>query len=54
MPRPLLLEYPGALYHVMARGDGGRRVFESKEDARALLGAHSVCPLAREWSLEFH
>lgn len=37
MPRPLRLEYPGALYHVMARGDGGRRVFESKEDAEAFL-----------------
>ena len=37
MPRPLRLEYPGALYHVMARGDGGRRVLESKEDARAFL-----------------
>ncbi len=37
MPRPLRFEYPGALYHVMARGDGGRRVFESKEDAQAFL-----------------
>lgn len=41
MARPLRLEYAGALYHIMARGDGGRRVFESAEDSKiflALLG----------------
>lgn len=41
MARPLRLEYAGALYHIMARGDGGRRVFVSAEDSKiflALLG----------------
>ena len=37
MARSLRIEYPGALYHVMARGDGGRRVFESEDDAQSLL-----------------
>ena len=37
MARALRIEYPGALYHVMARGDGGRRVFESEDDAQAFL-----------------
>lgn len=37
MARPLRFEYPGALYHVMARGDGGRRVFESRGDALSFL-----------------
>jgi putative transposase len=32
MARPLRYEAPGAVYHVMARGDGGRMVFESEWD----------------------
>ena len=27
MARALRIEYPGAVYHVMARGDGGKRIF---------------------------
>ncbi len=30
-------EYFGAIYHIMARGDGGRLVFEDKDDAQAFL-----------------
>ena len=37
MARPLRIEYAGALYHVMARGDGGRRVFDTDEDSRVYL-----------------
>jgi hypothetical protein len=29
MARPLRFQYPGAVYHVMARGDGGKMVFET-------------------------
>lgn len=32
MARPLRFQYPGAVYHVMARGDGGKSIFETKED----------------------
>ena len=33
MPRPLRIEYPGAVYHVMARGNHGKRIFSIfKED----------------------
>lgn len=32
MARPLRIEYPDALYHVMARGDGGKMIFESEDD----------------------
>lgn len=28
MARPLRFQYAGAFYHVMARGDGGKGVFE--------------------------
>ena len=30
MARSLRFQYPGAIYHVMARGDGGKTVFEDK------------------------
>jgi hypothetical protein len=32
MARPLRFQYPGAVYHVMARGDGGKKVFETDDD----------------------
>lgn len=37
MPRALRHQYAGAVYHVMARGDGGKAVFESDEDRKAFL-----------------
>jgi putative transposase len=37
MARPLRVEYPGAVYHVMARGDGGKSVFETDDDRHAFL-----------------
>jgi hypothetical protein len=35
--RPLRFQYPGAVYHVMARGDGGDAVFETDDDRKAFL-----------------
>ena len=32
MARPLRFVYPNAVYHVMARGDGGKELFIAKED----------------------
>jgi hypothetical protein len=32
MARPLRYEAAGAVYHVMARGDGGKPVFEDDRD----------------------
>ena len=32
MARPLRFQYAGASYHVMARGDGGKAVFEENSD----------------------
>lgn len=37
MPRALRHQYPGAVYHIMARGDGGKMIFESDEDGTAFL-----------------
>lgn len=36
MARPRRFQYPGALYHVMARGDGGKTVLET-DDVRLVL-----------------
>ncbi len=32
MARPLRYEAAGAVYHVMARGDGGKNLFEEDKD----------------------
>lgn len=37
MPRALRHQYPGAVYHVMARGDGGKAVFEGDDDRKVFL-----------------
>jgi REP element-mobilizing transposase RayT len=37
MARPHRFEYPGAVYHVMARGDGGKRIFIGQEDHESFL-----------------
>jgi putative transposase len=37
MARPLRFQYPGAVYHVMARGDGGKTVFETDDDRLVFL-----------------
>jgi REP element-mobilizing transposase RayT len=37
MARPLRFEYAGATYHVMARGDGGKRIFLDEEDAKGFF-----------------
>jgi REP element-mobilizing transposase RayT len=37
MSRPLRIEYPGACYHVTARGNGGQALFADIEDATTFL-----------------
>jgi REP element-mobilizing transposase RayT len=44
MVRHLRFVYPGAAYHIMARGDGGKPVFIEKEDHLLFLhGLSRVC-----------
>ena len=38
MARPLRIEYPGALYHVTARGNARQDIFLDDEDRRRFLG----------------
>jgi hypothetical protein len=37
MPRPLRVEYPGAIYHLMSRGDHREAIFRVDADRRAFL-----------------
>ena len=37
VPRKLRIEYPGAMYHVMNRGDGGEDIFQDNEDRKRFL-----------------
>lgn len=37
MPRSLRYQYPRAVYHLMARGDGGKVIFECDDDRKGFL-----------------
>lgn len=37
MPRPLRIEYPGAIYHVMNRGDRREAIYRDDEDCATFL-----------------
>ena len=37
MARPLRIEYPGAFYHVMHRGNAGSDIFKSVRDREKFL-----------------
>jgi len=37
MARPLRIEYPGAIYHVMCRGNQRRSIFEDESDYQRLF-----------------
>ena len=44
MARPLRMEYPGAVYHVMARGNQGRAIYrEDRDRLRFLETLGEVC-----------
>jgi REP element-mobilizing transposase RayT len=49
MARPLRYEAAGAVYHVMARGDGGREVFETDLDRHAWLDVLERCCERHGW-----
>jgi putative transposase len=48
MARQPRFQYPGALYHVMARGNGGDAVFVTDDDRKAFL--HRLVT-GMEWQL---
>jgi len=38
MPNPPRIAYPGALYHIVGRGNDGRKIFPDDFDRRRYLG----------------
>lgn len=51
MARPLRIEYPGAVYHVMARGDGGKFIFNDETDAQLFLKWLSAACESHGWKV---
>lgn len=45
MARPLRIEYPGAYYHVINRGNAGESIFKSNRDHEKFL--ENLATLAR-------
>jgi len=42
MARPLRIEYPGAFYHVMYRGNAGADIFESERGGKGREGLEAM------------
>ena len=51
MARPLRLQYPGAIYHVMNRGDQREDIFRDDEDREKLLGTLTEACCKTEWQV---
>jgi len=49
MARPLRFVYPGAIYHVMARGDGGKDIFLVDEDRLLFLHRLGIVCESHGW-----
>src|SRR5581483_4509136 len=49
MTRPLRLEYPGALFHVLSRGNAKQDIFLDDRDRRRFLDLLGQCVTRFEW-----
>ncbi len=49
MARQIRIEYPGALYHVMARGNDKRRIFLESDDSRRFLDDFAHVAAQQGW-----
>jgi putative transposase len=52
MPRPLRIQFPGAVYHVMNRGNGRQAIFADATDARRFMALLEEIAAPLEW--RFH
>ena len=52
MPRPLRIEYPGAFYHVMNRGNARQQIFRSARDYRIFLDL--LKESVEKWEIRIH
>ena len=51
MPRKLRIEYPGAIYHLMNRGDRREPIFKDDEDRRLFLATLGECCGKTDWQV---
>lgn len=51
MPRPLRVEYPGALYHAMNRGDRWEAIFADDLDRRCFLDTLGAACAKTGWQV---
>ena len=51
MPRKLRLEYPGAIYHVMNRGDRQEDIFKDDRDRKSFLETLGECCAKTGWQV---
>src|SRR6266542_371890 len=51
MPRKLRIEYPGAIYHVMSRGDRREPIFRDDEDRKLFLATLGECCGKTDWQV---
>jgi len=51
MARALRLEYPGAVYHVMARGNQGQPIFRDDRDRRVFLDTLAEAHAKTGWRI---
>ena len=51
MPRKLRIEYPGAMYHVMNRGDRREDIFQDGEDRKRFLSTLGEACKKTEWEV---
>ena len=51
MARPLRIEFPGAIYHVMSRGNAGQTVFRDDSDHQRLIKGFEMVVARLGWEL---
>jgi putative transposase len=51
MPRRLRIEYQGAIYHVMARGNAGQKIVRDDADRRRLIEGLEQAVVRHGWEL---
>ena len=54
MSRQLPIEYPGAIYHVMSRGNRRERIFRDETDRRLFLAALEAAVGKTQWRVVGH
>ena len=54
MTRPLRIEYAGAIYHVLSRGDRRETIFRAEADRKLVLDLLGRTCRQTEWQIHAH